>query len=130
MMIIPAGETTISPSDSFSAVTVVSSEDHVAASSLRGTSTFTLTDTLARGSSANRTMIHAFVSNSGHFPFLHNVLLTMIHNIELPWTPLVLSLGEGVCPMLANVTELQGHYNVFPTWRDYWINCKNMNQNL
>ena len=42
MMIIPAG---ISPSDSFSAETVVSSEDNVAASSLRGTSAFTLTDT-------------------------------------------------------------------------------------
>jgi hypothetical protein len=123
MMIIPAGETTISRSDSFS-VETVSSEDHdVPESNLRGTSTFTLTDNpfcnslhgaLARGSSADRTMIHAFVSNSGHFPFLHNVLLTMIHNIELPWTPLILSLGEGVCPMLANVTELQGHYICVP----------------
>ena len=121
MMIIPAGETV---SHSFPAETVVSSEDNVVPASSRGTSTFTLTDTpfcnslhgaLARGSSADRTMIHAFVSNSGHFPFLHNVLLTMIHNIEVvPWTPLILSLGEGVCPMLANVTELQGHYICVP----------------
>ena len=120
-MSTPAGETTIFPSDSFSAE-AVSSEDNVAAST-RETSAFNLTDNpfcnslngaLARGSAANRTMIHAFVSNSGHFPFLHNVLLTMIHNIELPWTPLILSLGEGVCPMLANVTELQGHYICVP----------------
>lgn len=60
-----------------------------------------------------RPMIHAFVSNSGHFPFLHNVLLSMIRN-GMAWTPLVLSIGEGVCPMLANVTELRGHVLCVP----------------
>jgi len=67
---------------------------------------------LAPGPS-NRPMIHAFVSNSGHFPFLHNVLLTMIRN-NMPWTPLILSIGEGVCPMLANVIELEGRYICVP----------------
>jgi len=46
------------------------------------TSTFTLADTpfcnslekaLATGSTNDRTMIHAFVSTSGHFPFLHTM---------------------------------------------------------
>ena len=44
-------------------------------------------------------MIHAFVSNVGHFSFLHNALLSM-EKSQLPWTPLVLSIGQGVCPML------------------------------
>lgn len=93
------------------------------ASDIRGaTSTFTLVDTpfcnsleeaLAIGSTKGRTMIHAFVSNSGHFPFLHNVLLSMIRN-NLSWKPLVLSIGTGVCSMLANVTELHGHYVCVP----------------
>ena len=67
---------------------------------------------LAQGSE-HRTMIHAFVSNSGHFPFLHNVLLTMRRN-GMPWKPLVLSIGAGVCPMLADVSELQGHVICVP----------------
>lgn len=67
---------------------------------------------LARGPK-HRTMIHAFVSNSGHFPFLHNVLLSMRRN-GMKWKPLVLSIGAGVCPMLANVSELQGHVLCVP----------------
>ena len=50
---------------------------------------------LAMGTTNNRTMIHAFVSNKGRFQFLHNVLLSMIQS-NLPWKPLVLSIGSGV----------------------------------
>ena len=55
-------------------------------SKTRGTAS-TLVDTpfcnllegaLATGATKNRKMIHAFVSNSGHFQFLHNVLLSMV----------------------------------------------------
>ncbi|KAL7525133.1 hypothetical protein ACHAXR_002897 [Thalassiosira sp. AJA248-18] len=67
---------------------------------------------LAQGPN-NRTMMHAFVSNSGHFPFLHNVLLSMLRN-GMPWKPLILSIGAGVCPMLANITELHGRYLCIP----------------
>lgn len=72
-----------------------------------------LRGSLATGSANNRTMIHAFVSNKGRFEFLHNVLLSMIQS-KLPWKPLVLSIGSGLCPMLDNVTELSGHYVCLP----------------
>jgi len=68
---------------------------------------------VSRGSSDDRLMIHAFVSNVGHFPFLHNVLLTMKHG-GIDWKPLVLSIGSRVCPRLANVTELQDQYICVP----------------
>lgn len=67
---------------------------------------------LAQGPT-NRTMIHTFVSNSGHLPFLHNVLLSMIRN-QIKWKPLVLAMGEGVCPMLANIIELRDQYLCVP----------------
>ena len=68
---------------------------------------------VSRGSSDDRLMIHAFVSNTGHFPFLHNVLLSMKHS-GIDWKPLVLSIGAGVCSRLANVTELQDQYICVP----------------
>ena len=46
-----------------------------------------------------RTLVHAFVSNSGHLPFLRNALLS-VRRAGLPWRPLVLALGGGVCPAL------------------------------
>ena len=67
---------------------------------------------LSSGAPPNRTMIHAFVSNSGHFPFLHNVLLSMIHakkDNNVSWKPLILSIGDGVCNMIYNVTELRNY---------------------
>ncbi|KAL7492556.1 hypothetical protein ACHAWT_001673 [Skeletonema menzelii] len=61
----------------------------------------------------NRTMIHTFVSNAGHFPFLHNALLSMRRN-GMHWTPLVLSMGEQLCTMLANMSELGGNVICVP----------------
>jgi Nucleotide-diphospho-sugar transferase len=47
-----------------------------------------------------RKMVHAFVSNSGHIAFLQNVLLSMKEN-NIPWTPVVFAMDEGVCESLA-----------------------------
>lgn len=62
---------------------------------------------MALGSTADRAMVHVLVSNSGHFPFLHNVILSLIRS-GLDWRPVVLAIGSNVCPMIENQTELVG----------------------
>ena len=62
---------------------------------------------MAPGSAADRVMVHVLVSNSGHFPFLHNIILSVIRS-GLDWRPVVLAIGSNVCPMIENQTELVG----------------------
>ena len=53
-----------------------------------------------------RKFVHVFVSNAGHFPFLHNVLLSMV-NASLSWRPVVFAVGTGVCPMLRDLADVK-----------------------
>ena len=59
-----------------------------------------------------RKFVHAFVSNTGHFPFLHNVLLSMA-NASLSWRPVVFAMGIRVCHLLRDLAE--------PKLKDYAV---------
>jgi hypothetical protein len=67
----------------------------------------------ARGAGMDRVMVHALVSNAGHFPFLRNVVLSMARS-GLEWRPVVFAMGSNVCPMIENSTELGGRVVCVP----------------
>lgn len=51
------------------------------------------------GSNSDRVMIHVLVSNAGHYPFLHNILLSMIRG-KLHWKPVIFAIGGNLCPLI------------------------------
>jgi len=61
----------------------------------------------SRGATKNRRMVHAFVSNSGHWRFLENALLSMASNrlLSEDWIPVVFALGRGVCPKVESFSQ-------------------------
>ena len=53
-----------------------------------------------------RKMVHGFVSNSGHMPFLFNVLISMQKCRNITWTPVVFAMDTDVCRNLRNTSNI------------------------